>query len=257
MERRFVIVGSKSSEIKRSLNHGDDLALMERGMGAWARIVLSQEDVLWTRTYIQEALENKRKHLADRKRVNKGRILCLQLKENTWGRFIRLSRWEKSDKVRTICIPEEAETGGWNSFIQFLDCACPPKVNPCPVNLTQDLFPSFEAKSRIIKTGGSAFLSIVHQDKPFGNWKLAFVCSKPPSLNWKEDELGLSAILHSKYLLKLRPFEQNKAVGFAPSEDLILSWTKIKSFFVFGGWVQIERWWPKINAVPEQSSFGG
>nr|DAD34354.1 TPA_asm: hypothetical protein HUJ06_004994 [Nelumbo nucifera] len=28
MERRFVLVGSKSSEIRRSPNHGDDLALM-------------------------------------------------------------------------------------------------------------------------------------------------------------------------------------------------------------------------------------
>nr|DAD30319.1 TPA_asm: hypothetical protein HUJ06_009170 [Nelumbo nucifera] len=120
MEWRSLNVGSKSFEIKRSFNQKDDFVLTEKGKGAWTQIVLSHEDILWTRSYIQKALEIERRHLADRKRAFKGRILCLQLKSNTWGRFIRLSRWEKSDKVRHICIPEEPTSGSWNS-IQFLD----------------------------------------------------------------------------------------------------------------------------------------
>nr|DAD47695.1 TPA_asm: hypothetical protein HUJ06_017632 [Nelumbo nucifera] len=169
MERRFVVVSSKSFEIKRSLNQKDDFVLMERGKGAWTQIILSREDILWTRAYIQEALEIEGRLLADHKRVFKGRILCLQLKSNTWGRFICLSRWEKSDKVRHICILEELAFGGWNSFIQFLDWACPPRVKLRHVNLMQEAFPSLEVKSRIIKSGVSAFLSIAHQGKPFGN----------------------------------------------------------------------------------------
>nr|DAD39221.1 TPA_asm: hypothetical protein HUJ06_013544 [Nelumbo nucifera] len=58
-------------------------------------------------------------------------------------------------------------------------------------------------------------------------------------------------------MLKLRPFEQNKAVGFAPSEDLMISWTNLEAIFVFGDWVQIERLWPKIDAAPDQLRFNG
>nr|DAD24909.1 TPA_asm: hypothetical protein HUJ06_026373 [Nelumbo nucifera] len=79
--------------------------------------------------------------------------------------------------------------------------------------LTEEFLGLENGRSRVTMVGGRAFISVVHRLGLFGNWKAAFVCTKPEDVSWRDVELGISANQHFLTLLTLKPFETNKVVG--------------------------------------------
>nr|DAD26885.1 TPA_asm: hypothetical protein HUJ06_028353 [Nelumbo nucifera] len=58
-QRRCIAIGSKTFELDTSRSLGDGvLVIIERGRGAWSRIVLKEDEVSWIVGALEELLEN-------------------------------------------------------------------------------------------------------------------------------------------------------------------------------------------------------